>query len=157
QAAVDYVVGRGIADPDRLCIGGHSYGAFTTVNLLAHTDLFRAGIAKSGAYNRSLTPFGFQGEQRNFWEASETYIRMSPFTHAEKVKAPLLLIHGENDSNPGTYPLQTERLYEALKGLGAVVRWVVLPLEDHGYRSREGVGQVLWEMVNWCDRYLTRS
>ncbi len=157
QAAVDYVVGRGIADPDRLCIGGHSYGAFTTVNLLAHTDLFRAGIARSGAYNRSLTPFGFQGEQRNFWEASETYIRMSPFTHAEKVKAPLLLIHGENDSNPGTYPLQTERLYEALKGLGAVVRWVVLPLEDHGYRSREGVGQVLWEMVNWCDRYLTRS
>ncbi len=157
QAAVDYAVGRGIADPHRLCIGGHSYGAFTTVNLLAHTDLFRAGIAMSGAYNRTLTPFGFQGEQRNFWEASETYIQMSPFTHAEKVKAPLLLIHGGNDSNPGTYPLQTERLYEALKGLGATVRWVVLPLEAHGYRSREAVGQVLWEMVNWCDRYLSAS
>ena len=154
QAAVDYVVKRGIADQNRICIGGHSYGGFTTVNLLAHTDLFRAGIARSGAYNRSLTPFGFQGEQRNFWEATETYTHMSPFTHAAKVKAPLLLIHGENDSNPGTYPLQTERLYEALKGLGATVRWVVLPLEDHGYRSHEAVEQVLWEMVNWCDRYL---
>ena len=154
QAAVDYVVGRGIADPHRIAIGGHSYGAFTTVNLLAHTDLFRIGIARSGAYNRTLTPFGFQGEQRNFWEAQQTYIHMSPFTHVAKVKAPLLLIHGEKDSNAGTYPLQTERLYEALKGLGATVRWVVLPLEDHGYRSREGVAHVLWEMVNWCDKYL---
>ena len=154
SAAVDYVVKRGVADRQRLCISGHSYGAFTTVNLLAHTDLFRIGIARSGAYNRTLTPFGFQGEQRNFWEAADTYIHMSPFTHAAQVKAPLLLIHGEDDSNPGTYPLQTERLYEALKGLGATVRWVVLPLEDHGYQSREGVGHVLWEMVNWCDKYL---
>lgn len=154
QAAVDYVVGRGIGDRNRIGIAGHSYGAFTTVNLLAHTNLFRIGIARSGAYNRTLTPFGFQGEQRNFWEAQQTYIHMSPFTHAAKVKAPLLLIHGEKDSNAGTYPLQTERLYEALKGLGATVRWVVLPLEDHGYRSREGVAHVLWEMVNWCDKYL---
>jgi dipeptidyl aminopeptidase/acylaminoacyl peptidase len=154
QAAVDYVVKRGIADPNRISIGGHSYGAFTTVNLLAHTDLFRIGIAKSGAYNRTLTPFGFQGEQRHFWEAQQTYIHMSPFTHAAKVKAPLLLIHGEKDTNPGTYPLQTERLYEALKGLGATVRLVMLPLEDHGYRSREGVAHVLWEIVNWCDKYL---
>ncbi|WP_017317415.1 S9 family peptidase [Mastigocladopsis repens] len=154
QAAVDYVVGRGIADPNRIGISGHSYGAFTTVNLLGHTDLFRIGIARSGAYNRTLTPFGFQGEQRNFWEAQQTYIHMSPFTHAAKVKAPLLLIHGEKDSNAGTYPLQTERLYEALKGLGVTVRWVVLPLEDHGYRSSEGVAHVLWEMVNWCDKYL---
>lgn len=154
QAAVDYVVKFGIADPKRIGIGGHSYGAFTTVNLLAHTDLFRIGIAKSGAYNRTLTPFGFQGEQRHFWEAQQTYIHMSPFTHAAKVKAPLLLIHGEKDTNPGTYPLQTERLYEALKGLGATVRLVVLPLEDHGYRSREGVAHVLSEMVNWCDKYL---
>ncbi|MBW4668071.1 MAG: prolyl oligopeptidase family serine peptidase [Cyanomargarita calcarea GSE-NOS-MK-12-04C] len=153
-AAVDYVVNRGIADRQKLGIGGHSYGAFTTVNLLAHTDLFRMGIARSGAYNRTLTPFGFQGEQRNYWEAADTYNHMSPFTHLSKVKAPLLLIHGENDSNPGTYPLQTERLYEALKGLGATVRSVMLPLEDHGYRSREAVGHVLWEMLNWCDRYL---
>ncbi|MEC4818750.1 MAG: prolyl oligopeptidase family serine peptidase [Scytonema sp. PMC 1069.18] len=154
QAAVDYVVGRGIADPKRIGIGGHSYGAFTTVNLLAHTDLFRVGIARSGAYNRTLTPFGFQEEQRHFWEALETYIHMSPFTHAAKVKAPLLLIHGEKDRNSGTYPLQSERLYEALKGLGATVRLVMLPLEDHGYNSREGVGHVLWEMVNWCGKYL---
>ncbi len=153
-AAVDYVVGRGIGDRQKLGIGGHSYGAFTTVNLLAHTDLFQMGIARSGAYNRTLTPFGFQGEQRNYWEAADTYNHMSPFTHLGKVKAPLLLIHGENDSNPGTYPLQTERLYEALKGLGANVRSVMLPLEDHGYRSREAVGHVLWEMLNWCDRYL---
>jgi dipeptidyl aminopeptidase/acylaminoacyl peptidase len=154
QAAVDYVVSLGVCDRDRIGIGGHSYGAFTTVNLLAHTDLFKVGIARSGAYNRTLTPFGFQGEQRNYWEAIDTYNNMSPFTHLAKVKAPLLLIHGEKDSNPGTYPLQTERLYEALKGLGATVRWVVLPYEDHGYRSREAVGHVLWEMVNWCDRYL---
>lgn len=154
QAAIDYLVSRGIADPDRIGIGGHSYGAFTTANLLAHTDLFRLGIARSGAYNRTLTPFGFQGEQRDFWQASHTYIQMSPFTHAPKITAPLLLIHGEDDSNPGTYPIQTERLYEALKGLGGTVRWVVLPLEDHGYRSQEAVGHTLWEMVQWCDRYL---
>ncbi|MEL6460830.1 MAG: prolyl oligopeptidase family serine peptidase [Cyanobacteria bacterium J06621_15] len=154
QAAIDYVVERGIADRKHIGIGGHSYGAFTTANLLAHTDLFCMGIARSGAYNRTLTPFGFQGEQRNFWEAQETYIDMSPFTHASQIKAPLLLIHGENDSNAGTYPLQTKRLYQALKGLGATVRWVELPKEAHGYRSREAVGHVLWEMVNWCDKYL---
>jgi dipeptidyl aminopeptidase/acylaminoacyl peptidase len=154
QAAIDYVVKRGIADPNRLGIGGHSYGGFTTVNLLAHTDWFRVGIAMSGAYNRTLTPFGFQGEQRNFWEATETYIQMSSFTHAHRINTPLLLVHGEKDSNPGTYPLQTERLYEALKGLGAVVRLVMLPLEGHSYYSQEAVGHVLWEMVTWCDRYL---
>ncbi|MEO1431852.1 MAG: prolyl oligopeptidase family serine peptidase [Cyanobacteria bacterium J06633_8] len=154
QAAVDYIVKRGIADSKHIGIGGHSYGAFTAANLLAHTDLFCMGIARSGAYNRTLTPFGFQGEQRNFWEAQDTYINMSPFTHASKIKAPLLLIHGENDSNAGTYPLQTKRLYQALKGLGATVRWVELPTEAHGYRSSEAVGHVLWEMVNWCDKYL---
>ena len=154
QAAIDYIVNRGIADRKHIGIGGHSYGAFTTANLLAHTDLFCMGIARSGAYNRTLTPFGFQGEQRNFWEAEETYINMSPFTHASQIKAPLLLIHGENDSNAGTYPLQSKRLYQALKGLGATVRWVELPTEAHGYRSHEAVSHVLWEMVNWCDKYL---
>lgn len=154
EAAVDYVVGRGVAQRDKIGIGGHSYGAFTTVNLLAHTNLFQLGIARSGAYNRTLTPFGFQGEQRNYWDASDTYINMSPFSHLDKIQKPLLLIHGANDTNPGTYPMQTERLYEALKGLGAVVRWVELPHEDHGYRSREAIGHVLWEMINWCDRYL---
>ncbi|MGD1914324.1 MAG: alpha/beta hydrolase family protein [Rivularia sp. (in: cyanobacteria)] len=154
QAAVDYLVERGIADRNIIGIGGHSYGAFTTANLLAHTDLFCMGIARSGAYNRTLTPFGFQGEQRNFWEAQKTYIDMSPFTHASQIKAPLLLIHGKNDSNTGTYPLQSKRFYQALKGNGAIVRWVELPSEAHGYRSQEAVAHVLWEMVNWCDRYL---
>lgn len=154
EAAINYVVSRGIAKRDRIGIGGHSYGAFTTANLLAHTKLFKMGIARSGAYNRTLTLFGFQGEQRNFWEATETYQRMAPFTYAAQIEAPLLLIHGEQDSNPGTYPLQTERLFEALKGLGATVRWVQLPFEDHSYRSREGIGHTLWEMVRWCDLYL---
>jgi len=107
----------------------------------------------SGAYNRSLTPFGFQGEQRNFWEARDTYMQMSPFTHADKINEPLLLIHGTEDSNIGTYPIQSERLYEALKGLGGTVRWVRLPHEGHGYRGRESTGHVLWEMIRWCDLY----
>ncbi len=154
DGAVDFLVAAGIADPQRLAVGGHSYGAFTVANVLAHSDRFRAGIARSGAYNRTLTPFGFQGEQRTYWQALETYTRMSPFTVADRIKTPLLLIHGGADSNPGTYPLQSERLYEAIKGLGGTVRWVVLPGEDHSYRSRQGVGQVLWEMVSWLDRHL---
>jgi dipeptidyl aminopeptidase/acylaminoacyl peptidase len=154
EAAVQEVARRGAIDPQRLAIGGHSYGAFTTANLLAHSDLFRAGIATSGAYNRTLTPFGFQGEQRNFWEARQTYIEMSPFTYANRINEPLLLVHGTDDSNLGTYPMQSERLFEALKGLGGIARWVQLPYEDHTYRGRENVGHVLWEIVQWCDRYL---
>ncbi|MEM8503190.1 MAG: prolyl oligopeptidase family serine peptidase [Cyanobacteria bacterium P01_D01_bin.1] len=156
-AAVDYLVGRGVCDPQHIAIGGHSYGAFTTANLLAHTDLFCAGIARSGAYNRSLTPFGFQGEQRNYWDATATYNRMSPFTNADKINHPLLLIHGAADNNSGTYPMQTERLYEAIKGLGGTVRYVSLPHEEHGYRSKEAVGHVLWEMVLWLDTYVKRT
>ncbi|MEM7555774.1 MAG: prolyl oligopeptidase family serine peptidase [Cyanobacteria bacterium P01_A01_bin.84] len=155
QAAVNYLVERGISDPKRIGVGGHSYGGKNTVNLLAHTDLFQMGIARSGAYNRTLTPFGFQNEYRSFWEAKETYIEMSPFTHADKVKAPLLLIHGAGDDHHSTYPIQTERLYLALKGLGANVRYVSLPLERHGYLSREAVKHTLWEMVNWCKLYLS--
>lgn len=154
KAAVDALVARGVADPDRIAIGGHSYGAFTTANLLAHSDLFRAGIARSGAYNRTLTPFGFQGEQRTFWEAQDVYMSMSPFTNASKIDEPMLMIHGEKDSNSGTYPMQSERLYDAMKGLGATVRWVVLPFEDHGYRSREAIGHTLWEMIQWMDTYV---
>ncbi len=154
QAAVGYLVERGVSEPGHLAIGGHSYGAFTTANLLAHTDLFAAGIACSGAYNRSLTPFGFQGEQRNFWDATDTYMKMSPFTCAGKINHPLLLIHGAADNNSGTFPIQTERLYEAIKGLGGTVRYVSLPYEEHGYRSREAVGHVLWEMVRWLDTYV---
>ncbi len=157
EAAVDYLVGSGVSDRTRIAIGGHSYGAFTTANLLAHTDLFCAGIARSGAYNRSLTPFGFQGEQRNYWDATDTYSGMSPFTHADKINHPLLLIHGAADDNSGTYPMQTERLYEAIKGLGGTVRYVSLPYEEHGYRSQEAVGHVLWEMTQWLNTYVKRD
>ena len=153
EAAVNAVVDMGVADPERLIIGGHSYGAFTAANLLAHTDLFRAGIARSGAYNRTLTPFGFQAEQRSFWEAPDVYMTMSPFRHAAAIDEPLLMLHGANDSNSGTYPMQSERMFGALKGHGATVRWVELPLEEHGYRARESIGHALWEMLQWADTY----
>ncbi|MGF1522635.1 MAG: prolyl oligopeptidase family serine peptidase [Leptolyngbyaceae cyanobacterium] len=154
EAAVNYLVERGVSQRDKIAIAGHSYGAFTVANLLAHTDLFSAGIANSGAYNRTLTPFGFQGEQRTFWEAQDTYIQMSPFTHVADITEPLLLIHGAEDENTGTYPIQSERLYGALKGVGGTVRWVELPLEGHGYESREAVGHVLWEMTRWLDLHV---
>ncbi len=128
-----------------------------TANLLAHSDLFRAGIARSGAYNRTLTPFSFQAEQRNYWEAAETYTRMSPFTYANKIKAPLLMTHGEEDDNTGTFPIQSERLYAAISGLGGNVRLVMLPKEAHGYRARESVLHVLWEMDQWLDKYVKNA
>ncbi|WP_292060585.1 S9 family peptidase [Brevundimonas sp. UBA5936] len=154
KAAVDAVVALGVAERERIAVGGHSYGAFMTANLLAHTDLFKTGIARSGAYNRTLTPFGFQAEQRSYWEATETYNAMSPFTYANKVNEPILLIHGEADANSGTFPIQTERFYAALKGNGATARYVVLPKEDHGYRARESVGHTLYEMSSWLDRWI---
>ncbi len=157
QAAVDEVVRLGVADRDKIAIGGHSYGAFMTANLLAHTDLFRTGVARSGAYNRTLTPFGFQAEQRTYWEAPETYTVMSPFTHVTKIKEPILLIHGEADDNSGTFPVQSERFYAALKGQGATVRYVVLPLEAHGYRARESVMHTLWETVRWLDQHVKNA
>ncbi len=153
-AAVDEVVRLGVADRNRIAIGGHSYGAFMTANLLAHSRLFAAGIARSGAYNRSLTPFGFQQEERTYWKALDIYTRMSPFTYADSVKAPILLIHGMADDNSGTFPVQSERFYAALKGNGATVRYVQLPAEAHGYRARESVGHTLWEMVNWLDTWV---
>ena len=153
-AAIDKVVELGVADRSRIAIGGHSYGAFMTANLLAHSDLFAAGIARSGAYNRSLTPFGFQNERRTFWEAQHIYAEMSPFFHAEKVNEPILLTHGEIDNNSGTFPMQSERFYQALKGHGATVRYVTMPHESHGYAARESVLHVVAEMLNWCDRYL---
>lgn len=153
KAAVDEVVGRGVAKEDGIVIGGHSYGAFMTANLLAHSDLFAVGIARSGAYNRTLTPFGFQSEERTVWQAPEIYFAMSPFMHAEKVNEPILLIHGEADNNSGTYPLQSERFYGALKGLGATARLCMLPHESHGYRAKESIMHMLWEMSEWMDRY----
>ncbi|PVM90739.1 S9 family peptidase [Caulobacter endophyticus] len=157
KAAVDAVVALGVADRDRIAVGGHSYGAFMTANLLAHSDLFRAGIARSGAYNRTLTPFGFQSEQRTYWQATDTYTKMSPFTYVKQVNEPILLIHGEADDNSGTFPIQSERFYAALKGAGATVRYTVLPYEAHGYRARESVMHTLWEMTDWMDRYVKNA
>ncbi|TBW28397.1 prolyl oligopeptidase family serine peptidase [Gramella sp. KN1008] len=154
KAAIDAVDDMGYIDRDRVAVGGHSYGAFMTANLLSHSDLFAAGIARSGAYNRTLTPFGFQSEERNYWEAPEVYYTMSPFMHADKMKTPLLLIHGEADNNSGTYPMQSERYFNALKGLGATARLVMLPKESHGYSAKESVLHVLWEQDQWLEKYV---
>ncbi len=157
QAAVDKVVEMGVGDRDRIGIGGHSYGAFMTANLLAHSRLFRAGFAESGAYNRTLTPFGFQSERRTFWEVPQVYENMSPFFFADKIKDPILLMHGEADDNSGTFPIQSERLYMALKGHGATVRYVTLPDEAHGYAARETLLDVLTERINWFDKYVKNA
>lgn len=157
EAAVDKVVQMGVGDRDRIGVGGHSYGAFMTGNLLAHTDLFRAGIARSGAYNRTLTPFGFQNEERTYWEAPEIYNRMSPFNFAHKIKEPILLIHGAADNNSGTFPIQSERMYAAIKGHGGTVRYVVLPHEAHGYAARESVLHTLAEMIEWFDKHVKNA
>jgi dipeptidyl aminopeptidase/acylaminoacyl peptidase len=154
KAAIDKAVELGVTDPNRVGVTGHSYGGFMTANLLAHSDLFKAGVARSGAYNRTLTPFGFQSERRNFWQAKEIYLKMSPFAHADKINEPLLLIHGEADNNSGTFPIQSERLYQAVRGLGGNVRLVMLPHESHGYTARESIEHVLWETQQWFDRYL---
>jgi dipeptidyl aminopeptidase/acylaminoacyl peptidase len=157
QAAIDKAVEMGVTDRDRVGVGGHSYGAFMTANLLAHSDLFRAGIARSGAYNRTLTPFGFQSERRTLWEAPEMYIKVSPFMSAQAIKEPILLIHGEADDNTGTFPIQSERMYQAIRGNGGTVRLVMLPLEAHGYTARETTEHVLYEMINWFDKYVKRA
>lgn len=157
KAAIDEGVSLGVVDRNRVAVMGHSYGAFMTANLLAHSDLFRAGIARSGAYNRSLTPFGFQNEERTYWEAPEVYFKMSPFAYADKIKTPLLLIHGEADNNEGTFPIQSERFFDALKGHGATVRLVFLPLEAHGYAARESLEHMLWEMNNWLNIYVKNA
>ena len=153
QAAIDMLDAKGVVDRRRVVVGGHSYGAFMTANLLAHTDLFAAGIARSGAYNRTLTPFGFQSERRSFWDAPQLYLRVSPFTYANKIRAPILLIHGEADNNSGTFPIQSERLFQALRGNGGTARFVLLPNEAHGYRARESVLDTLAEMIEWADRW----
>ena len=157
RAAIDKAVEMGVTDPERVGVGGHSYGAFMTANLLAHTDLFRAGIARSGAYNRTLTPFGFQGEIRNFWEATKLYTDVSPFFFANKINEPILLIHGEADNNTGTFPIQSERLFAALQGTGGAARLVMLPHESHGYAGRESVEHTLFEMISWFDKYVKNA
>lgn len=154
QSAIDFAVAEGVADRDRVAVGGHSYGAFMTANLMAHCDFFQAGIARSGAYNRTLTPFGFQAERRSLWEAPDIYLKVSPFMHADKIKHPLLIMHGEKDNNSGTFPLQSERLYQAIKGNGGTARLVILPHESHGYVARQSVMQTQAEMIAWLDKYL---
>ena len=157
QAAIDKATEMGVTDPQRVGVGGHSYGAFMTANLLAHCDLFRAGIARSGAYNRTLTPFGFQSERRAFWEAPDLYMKVSPFAFADKINEPLLMTHGEADNNQGTFPIQSERMYQAIRGNGGTVRLVTLPLEAHGYAARESIGHTLYEMVAWFDKYVKNA
>lgn len=157
QAAIDKGVEMGVVDRDRVGVGGHSYGAFMTGNLLAHSDLFRSGIARSGAYNRTLTPFGFQGERRNFWEATKLYTDVSPFFYANKINEPVLLIHGEADNNTGTFPMQSERLYQAIRGNGGTARLVMLPLESHGYAAKESIEHTLFEMINWFDKHVKNA
>lgn len=154
KAGIDAVDAMGYIDRNRVGVGGHSYGAFMTANLLSHSNLFAAGIARSGAYNRTMTPFGFQAEERNYWEAPEVYNAMSPFMHADKMKTPMLLIHGEADNNSGTYPMQSERYFNALKGLGAPVRLVMLPHESHGYAARESIMHMLWEQDEWLETHV---
>jgi dipeptidyl aminopeptidase/acylaminoacyl peptidase len=157
KAAIDKATEMGVTDPERVGVGGHSYGAFMTANLLAHSDLFRAGIARSGAYNRTLTPFGFQSERRTLWEAPELYIKVSPFMVAHKINEPVLFIHGEADDNTGTFPIQSERMYQAVRGHGGTVRLVTLPLEAHGYAGRETIEHVLYEMITWFDKYVKNA
>jgi dipeptidyl aminopeptidase/acylaminoacyl peptidase len=154
KAAVDKAVEMGVTDRNRVGVGGHSYGAYMTDNLLAHSDLFKAGIAESGAPNRTLTPFGFQNERRTIWDDPDLYIKMSPFMFANKIKSPLLLIHGEADDNTGTFPIQSERMYEAVRGNGGTVRLVFLPAEAHGYRAKETIEHVNWEKLRWFDKWV---
>ncbi len=154
KAAIDKAAEMGVTDPKRVGVGGHSYGGFMTANLLAHSDLFAAGVARSGAYNRTLTPFGFQSERRTIWEASDVYLNMSPFLSAHKINEPILLIHGQADNNTGTFPIQSERMYTAIRGNGGTVRFVYLPFESHGYAGRESIEHTLAEMVEWFDKHV---
>ncbi|MFY8020252.1 MAG: prolyl oligopeptidase family serine peptidase [Bacteroidia bacterium] len=156
EAAIEAVNNMGYINPKKVAVGGHSYGAFMTANLLTHSNLFACGIARSGAYNRTLTPFGFQSEQRNYWDVPEVYNTMSPFMNAHKMKTPMLLVHGDADNNPGTFTLQTERYFQALKGLGAPVRMVLLPKESHGYAAKENILHLLWEQDQFLEKYLKR-
>lgn len=157
HAAIQELARLGVGDSNRVAVGGHSYGAFMTANLLAHTKLFKAGIARSGAYNRTLTPFGFQAEERTYWEAPDVYHKMSPFNYANQIKTPLLLVHGEMDNNMGTFPIQSERMYNAIKGHGGTVRYVVLPYESHGYAAKENLLHLLWEQNQWLEKWVKNA
>ena len=154
EAAVNALDSLGVGDRNRMAVSGHSYGAFMTAHLLAHTKLFKAGIARSGAYNRSLTPFGFQNEDRTYWQDQDLYNRMSPFSYADKIKTPIMLVHGDMDNNTGTFPIQSERMYNAIKGHGGTVKYLSLPYESHGYQGRENLLHLLSEQLSWLDKYV---
>jgi dipeptidyl aminopeptidase/acylaminoacyl peptidase len=157
KAAIDKATEIGVTDPARVGVGGHSYGAFMTANLLAHCDLFKAGVAESAAHNRTLTPFGFQSERRTLWQAPDVYLKLSPFMYADKIKSPILLIHGEADDNDGTFPVQSDRMYQAVRGNGGIVRLVFLPSEAHGYRAKETIEHVLYEKFAWFNKYVKNA
>jgi dipeptidyl aminopeptidase/acylaminoacyl peptidase len=157
EAAINKLDEMGVGDRNRVAVGGHSYGAFMTANLLAHTNLFKAGIARSGAYNRSLTPFGFQNEDRTYWQAPDLYNDMSPFMSADKIKTPILLVHGELDNNTGTYPIQSERMFNAIKGHGGTVKFLLLPYESHGYAAKENILHLLYEQYAWVEKYVKNA
>jgi dipeptidyl aminopeptidase/acylaminoacyl peptidase len=157
KAAVDEAVRLGVTDPDRVGVTGHSHGALMTVDLVAHSDLFRAGAATSGSYNKTLTPFGFQNERRSVWEATDVYLKVSPFFVADKLKTPLLIVHGAEDANPGTTPLQATKLYEAIRGNGGIARLVMLPHEPHWYAALESNEELVYEMLTWFDRYIKNA
>jgi dipeptidyl aminopeptidase/acylaminoacyl peptidase len=154
EAAVEKAIEIGVADPERIGVIGHSHGGLMVANLLAHTDLFRAGIARSGSYNKTVQPFGFQSERRSLFDARDVYIQVSPTFFADQVDEPVLIIHGADDSNPGTLTPQSEVFFEAVRGSGGTARLVLLPFEDHGYRARESIEHVLWEQLRWFDMYL---
>jgi dipeptidyl aminopeptidase/acylaminoacyl peptidase len=157
EAAINTLDSLGVGDRNRVAVGGHSYGAFMTANLLAHTNLFKGGIARSGAYNRTLTPFGFQNEDRNYWQAPDLYHDMSPFSYADKIKTPLLLIHGDADNNTGTFPIQSERMFNAIKGNGGTAKYISLPYESHGYAGRENILHTLAEQFGWLEKYVKNA
>lgn len=157
RAAVDKAVELGVVDRDRIGVTGHSHGALMTANLLAHSDLFRAGVATSGSYNKTLTPFGFQNERRSVWEAQSVYLKASTFFYADKLKLPILIMHGDDDANPGTTPLQARKLYEAVRGNGGTARLVMLPHEPHWYASMESNEQLVYELARWFDKYVKNA
>ncbi len=157
EAAVAKAVEMGVADPERIGVIGHSHGGLMVANLLAHSDLFTAGISRSGSYNKTMQPFGFQSERRSLFEAQDAYIQVSPTFFADKINEPCLIIHGNDDSNPGTLTIQSEVLFEAVRGAGGTTRLVLLPYEDHGYRAKESVEHVLWEQLRWFDKYVKNA
>jgi dipeptidyl aminopeptidase/acylaminoacyl peptidase len=157
KAAIGKAAALGVTDPDRVGVTGHSHGALMTANLLVYSDLFRAGVARSGAYNHTLRPFGFQTEHRTFYKARDTYLKLSPLINADKINEPLLLIHGQLDANPGTVPLQSEKLFEAIRGVGGTTRLIMLPFESHGYAGIESIETVMAESIDWFDRYVKNA